>query len=246
MSTRPWMPLYVGDFLADTQDLSATETGIYIRLLMHCWQHGSIPRDPHRLALIAHCDSRLWHQYGKRILLFFDVVDASTAQHKRVSKELLRMAEISNKRKGAAEQMLSKRAAKAEQLLTHSHSHLQEEKKEERKKDSPPLEEAAGLVSKYFFESGVIRLSEKNFRQWEEAFKNINLRAELIAMTEWAGQQEKWFYAVSNLLRKRDLGVIERREQAKAAALNGNGVERKGGCYDKNGHYWASGIEGVT
>ncbi len=143
MAKRPWMPLYIGDFLADTQHLSATETGIYIRLIMHCWQHGSIPLDPHRLAIISHCDSRLWRQYGKTILAFFDVVDASTAQHKRVSTELHRCAEISSKRKGAAKQMLENRAANAEQLLTHSHSQLEEEKKE-----APPTPPRGGRKRK--------------------------------------------------------------------------------------------------
>ena len=68
---RLWMPLYIGDFLADTQHLSATETGIYMRLIMHCWMHGSVPRDPHQLAIIAHCDVRLWHKYQAVILPFF-------------------------------------------------------------------------------------------------------------------------------------------------------------------------------
>lgn len=105
---RPWMPLYVADFIADTTQLGATETGIYIRLIMHCWQHGSIPRDDRKLALISHCDVRLWRQYRETTLQFFDVVDASTMQHKRVSKEIRRSEEISNKRKNAALQKHSK------------------------------------------------------------------------------------------------------------------------------------------
>lgn len=35
---RPWFPLYVNDFLADTMLLSAEETGCYLLLLMICWQ----------------------------------------------------------------------------------------------------------------------------------------------------------------------------------------------------------------
>jgi uncharacterized protein YdaU (DUF1376 family) len=100
--SKPWMPFYVGDFLADTMHLGATETGIYLRLIMHCWQHGSIPLDDRKLAIIGHCDIRLWHQYRKTVLQFFDVVDASTAQHKRVSTELQRYAAVS-KRKTKAE-----------------------------------------------------------------------------------------------------------------------------------------------
>src|SRR5262245_22143710 len=102
MTSKPWMPLYIGDFIADTMHLSATETGIYIRLLMHCWQHGTIPRDDRKLALISHCDPRLWHQYWETVLRFFDVADGSTLTNKRVSTERLRAEKISNERKGAA------------------------------------------------------------------------------------------------------------------------------------------------
>lgn len=120
--SRAWMPLYVGDFTADTMHLGATETGIYIRLIMHCWQHGTIPRDDRRLAIISHCDTRLWHLYRETVLQFFDVVDASTMHHKRVSTELQRYEELSNKRKGAALQKHKKKDAIAVQLHTQSQS----------------------------------------------------------------------------------------------------------------------------
>lgn len=118
--TRPWMPFYVGDFLADTMHLGATETGIYIRLIMHCWQHGTIPLDDRRLAIITHCDTRLWHQYKKTVLQFFDVVDASTAHHKRVSTELRRSLEISSKRKASALLKHSISSALAVQMQPHT------------------------------------------------------------------------------------------------------------------------------
>jgi uncharacterized protein YdaU (DUF1376 family) len=122
------MPLYIGDFIADTMHLSATETGIYIRLIMHCWQHGTIPRDPRKLALISHCDTRLWHKHEKTVLEFFDAVDASTVHHRRVTSELLRSDEISSKRKASAMQKHRKETANAELLQTQPQSQLQEEK----------------------------------------------------------------------------------------------------------------------
>lgn len=125
---RPWMPLYVGDFTADTMHLGATETGIYIRLLMHCWQHGTIPTDGRQLALIAHCDTRLWHQYRTTILPFFCAVDASTMHHKRITSELLRSEELSNKRRASALQKQSKSSAIALQLHTQSQSQSQSKK----------------------------------------------------------------------------------------------------------------------
>lgn len=126
-----WMPLYLGDFLSETMHLGATETGIYIRLIMHCWQHGSIPLDDRKLALIAHCDGRLWQKYKSTILGFFCYSDQDvSAQHSRVTAELLRCAEISNKRKGAALQKHSKSSANAVQLHTQSQSQLQSKKED--------------------------------------------------------------------------------------------------------------------
>src|SRR5262245_53857688 len=123
--SRACTPLHIGDFLADTMHLGATETGIYLRLIMHCWQHGTIPTDSHKLAIISHCDSRLWHKYEKTVLQFFDSVDASTMHHERVSTELHRCAEISSKRKASAEQKHKKDTANAVQLHTQSQSQSQ-------------------------------------------------------------------------------------------------------------------------
>jgi uncharacterized protein YdaU (DUF1376 family) len=139
MSKRPWMPLYIGDFLSDTMHLGATETGIYIRLIMHCWEHGRIPRDARQLALISHCDTRIWHRYQETVLQFFHPVDASTMHHRRVSAELLRSDEISSKRKEAGSRSAESRASKNEQLQTQSQSQLPLQKKKES-----PLPPAGG------------------------------------------------------------------------------------------------------
>jgi uncharacterized protein YdaU (DUF1376 family) len=79
--------------------LSPTEVGIYVRLLIHCWQHGSIPTDPRQLCRITGCEPRLWHFHARTVLQFWCVVDASTMQHNRVSTELRRLDERANRNK---------------------------------------------------------------------------------------------------------------------------------------------------
>jgi uncharacterized protein YdaU (DUF1376 family) len=138
MSQRPWMPLYIGDIKRKTDDLSATEYGIYIRLIEWAWDHdGKIPLDVAQLSNITRCDRRFWWRFGAPIVSrFFDAVDGSTALQKRVVTELRRAEEISNKRKAAAQQMLSKRSANAQQMHTHSHLHSKEKEIKNKEKES--------------------------------------------------------------------------------------------------------------
>ncbi|PSH68547.1 hypothetical protein CU102_12345 [Phyllobacterium brassicacearum] len=60
MSHLHWMPLYIGDELAETSHLTAEEFGAYISLKMHYWQHGGLPADDNRLARIARAGADRW------------------------------------------------------------------------------------------------------------------------------------------------------------------------------------------
>lgn len=81
---RPWMPLYVADYLADTAHLRAAESGAYLHLIMHYWQHGSLPADDVRLARIARMTPKEWAGTRDLISLFFE----GGWVHKRIEFEL--------------------------------------------------------------------------------------------------------------------------------------------------------------
>jgi uncharacterized protein YdaU (DUF1376 family) len=122
----PWMPLFWGDFLANTMHLSAQEAGAYLFLIAHAWEHeGQIPGDRVRLARIAHVRHDRWKEVWKTLEPFFErnavgpVITGTSDHgyhHERVTDELHRLGKISSNRKAAAEQMLSKRSASAEQI----------------------------------------------------------------------------------------------------------------------------------
>lgn len=60
MTHLPWMPVYIGDELAETSHLTAEEFGAYTSLKMHLWQHGRLPNEDERLARIARCGLDRW------------------------------------------------------------------------------------------------------------------------------------------------------------------------------------------
>ncbi len=81
---------------------------------------------------------------------------------------------------------------------------------EEKKEDNTSLRSEKVSQETYFFESGVIRLKQKDFEKWTKAFSCLDLGAELISLATWAQTQENWFSAVSGALAKRNRAAKER------------------------------------
>ena len=70
--SAPYIPLYVGDYLADTTHLTRSEHGAYLLLLMAMWRAGGrLPSDDGRLARLAMCSPDEWADMRSVILEFF-------------------------------------------------------------------------------------------------------------------------------------------------------------------------------
>ena len=71
--TDAWMPLYVGDYLADTTHLTLEQSGAYLHLLMSQWRVGYVPADPQKLAAICRVTRTHWVRHlAPAILPFFE------------------------------------------------------------------------------------------------------------------------------------------------------------------------------
>lgn len=66
-----WMPLFVGDYLADTKLLSTEEHGAYLLLIMHCWEDKSFPNDDKVICRITGLSVYKWRKHRENILKFF-------------------------------------------------------------------------------------------------------------------------------------------------------------------------------
>jgi uncharacterized protein YdaU (DUF1376 family) len=97
-----WMPIYIGDYLRDTEELSDKEHGAYLLLLMHYWlKRGEIGCDIDRLARVAKTDS-----ITARFILgsYFTLIDGNY-KNKRADVEMRnansrRLAATENGKKG--------------------------------------------------------------------------------------------------------------------------------------------------
>lgn len=102
MSAPPYMPLFVGDYLADTTHLTCTEHGAYILLLMAMWRAGgTLPDDPAKLARFARCTGGQWARISDTILAFFDREDGVII-HGRLAREMTKHTVAVEQRRQAA------------------------------------------------------------------------------------------------------------------------------------------------
>jgi len=85
-SAKIWMPLYVGDYLADTRRLTTEHHGAYLLLIMEYWQKGTpLPDDDDQLGQITGLGKR-FKAARATLQQFFNVEDGQW-RHGRVDRE---------------------------------------------------------------------------------------------------------------------------------------------------------------
>jgi uncharacterized protein YdaU (DUF1376 family) len=88
VSERPFMQLYVSDFIGDTLHLSTEQVGAYLLLLMAMWNAGgTLPDDEAKLARIVRLSVKKWRAVAPDLLSFFERVDGAV-RHNRLTKEM--------------------------------------------------------------------------------------------------------------------------------------------------------------
>jgi uncharacterized protein YdaU (DUF1376 family) len=121
MSARPWMPLYVGDYRADTQHLTTAQHGAYLLLIMHYWQHGGLPDDDGQLARIVGMTAAEWKKNRPVIRPFF----GKGWRHPRIERELKDAKERYERRASAGRKGNEVRWGRRNAIDVGSQSHSQ-------------------------------------------------------------------------------------------------------------------------
>jgi uncharacterized protein YdaU (DUF1376 family) len=106
-----WMPLYIGEYLADTMRLTTVQHGAYLLLLMQYWKSGPLPDDDEELAGIAKMEVRAWSKISASIRRFFHVGEDGLLHQRRADAEREKASDISSKRRAAAMQRTDRKPA---------------------------------------------------------------------------------------------------------------------------------------
>lgn len=81
------MPLYVGDYLGDTQRLTTEQHGAYILLILDYWRNGAAPDDDAVLQAITKLDRAAWKRNRPALSRLFRIADGHWT-HKRIEQEI--------------------------------------------------------------------------------------------------------------------------------------------------------------
>jgi uncharacterized protein YdaU (DUF1376 family) len=135
--SKPWMPLYVGDYLKKTTHLGALESGAYLHLIMDYWSNGKLPTDERQLARIAKVTDREWTRIRATLAAFFE----DGWRHQRIEEEIANAEKVASsnaeKARGAANKRWSKHPPSNapsihQAMLQNAQSQSQSQSKEEK------------------------------------------------------------------------------------------------------------------
>lgn len=195
MSNRAWMPLHIGDYLADTGHLTVAEHGAYLLLIMHYWQNGSLPENERLIARIARMSASQWEESRDVLAMLF----GPGWTHKRIDAELSKADEIIEKRRAAAEARHSKSKPDANAVHVQSKSTYTGalpltdnlSSSDANASSSPEPAKAAPVASSpTSFELPCVSgepypVTEADVAEWREAFPAVDIRQQLAAMRSW-------------------------------------------------------------
>ena len=115
-NSNAFMPLYVGDYLADTTMLTKEQHGAYLLLIMTYWRNrGPIPDRDDGLAMATRSTPQEWKRLRPIMQAFFAVKDGLWT-HKRIDEELVKADA-----KYAARVEASRKANAAPRANRHGH-----------------------------------------------------------------------------------------------------------------------------
>lgn len=235
--SRPWMPLYIADYLQDTTHLSAAEHGAYLLLIMHYWANGSLPTDDRRLARIVRMNAEEWASAKETIADYFE----DDWRHLRIELELVE-ADEKYERRAAAGQAGGVASGRSRRKRSIASQRLQAKAKQTGSNAEPttttttPVANATGVRTprspsvKVLLPDGW-RPSEDLNPIEEAEFEKMRdwAKAGAIKRADWMAQWRNWLRNTGNFQPRRQHGSSQSNGLQRAIERLANDDEFDGG-----------------
>lgn len=138
-----WMPLFIGDYLADTARLTTEQHGAYLLLILDYWRNGPPPDNAQVLAQIARLTLDAWSIAQAQIKHLFSIEDG-VWRHKRIDAEMVAAKENQGKAQAKAKVAADARWGKTPKNAASNAPSMPQEMLEECPSPSPsPLPKKA-------------------------------------------------------------------------------------------------------
>lgn len=204
--TDVWMPIFIGDYIADTMDLTTEQHGAYMLLLMRHWMKGPIPDNDETLSSIAKMSMEQWLKTRGLFLGYFSVIDGfwtnKRAVEEKAKADAFRDKQSCNGSKGGRpkspnkpklnpEETQTKAKAKPNETPSPSPSHISKENKfsSDDLMIAELIHERVSLITK--------STKRPNFESWANEIRlmresdNRTIQ-EIRATFLWANQDSFW------------------------------------------------------
>jgi uncharacterized protein YdaU (DUF1376 family) len=211
MAINNWMPVYTRDILASCADMSPTQFGGYMRLLLWAWDSGGLPNDMEACCRIAGGLSPTdWQVVRKRLI----VLDAGTSEerlsHPRLEREREKAQGLHQKRCEAMERARQSNPKNRQdqssdqsidQLLDQSIDQSSDQliDTQPQPQPQPPIknETPTGVSTSgsgnrrrsyrihWDCEKGFTGISDEDTSRWSQAYPGVDLEAETRVAHAW-------------------------------------------------------------
>lgn len=94
---RPWMPIHVAEWLAETRFLTGPQKGAYFNLMIYYWERQTIPADQRLRAKIAGMSLANWMRSESACAVNFIIHADGTWSHAKLDAEIARIEKKSSK-----------------------------------------------------------------------------------------------------------------------------------------------------